>query len=304
MEALVPSTRAPTALALVHEQLGEAVSVSVAVAFVTNSGVDLLAAELAKRAPVGLEVCARGAPITEQAALLRLRDDLGANVTLAVGRASARFHPKLWLVRSETTLSVLSGSGNLTRGGLLDNVEQFEFRRFPIDSDVADQHERRYEELVAGAVPLDEVRTSPYWYEWERQARKRAQLERQLQELDDELVSRKAGGREADKLLLLADLQALYERTVAARLPRADGKSYVPSYFKRGLDNARAAGNPVPLVARICDRQTEGFDVILASGAPELTVEALVVDPDKPYHDLFSEKTRRLAQERLRKFPS
>ena len=116
------------------------------------------------------------------------------------------------------------------------------------------------------------------------------------------MASRKARAREEDKQLLCADLYELYERTVAAKLPRADGKPYVPNYFKRALDNWCGQNNPVPLVATICRRQTEGFDVILAHGAWKPTVEALVVDAKRPYHDLFDTETIRRSEERLRQF--
>lgn len=301
MDLAIPSDDLPDALSALRSILPSAESVSVACAFVTDSGVDVVKDALEGR-QIPIEICARGAPITEQAALLRLRDELGASVSAVMGPHAVRFHPKLWLVRTPITLYVLSGSGNLTRGGLTTNIEQFELLEMPLDSQTAEEQERRFAALVGAGIPLGEIETSPAWYEWASQVRARNRIADQLKALDDVLASRRAAGREADKRLLCSDLYALYERTVAARLPRADGRAYVPNYFKRGLDAACAANNPVPLVARICDRQTEGFDVILEHGSADLTVEALVVDASKPYHDLFGEETRRLAAERLRLF--
>jgi hypothetical protein len=77
---------------------------------------------------------------------------------------------------------------------------------------------------------------------------------------------------------------------------------YRPNYFKRGLDDACVANNPVPFVARICRHATDGFDIILAARRPDLTVEALVVSASKPYHDLFTDATVQLSEERLRQF--
>ena len=54
----------------------------------------------------------------------------------------------------------------------------------------------------------------------------------------------------------------------------------------------------------MCRRQTEGFDVILNANRPYLTVESLVVDTTKPYHDLFTDTTRELSTQRLQQFPS
>ena len=206
-----------------------------------------------------------------------------------MGEHAHRFHPKLWLVRSATTLSVVSGSGNLTFGGLVSNVEQYEVFEAPADSESAAEHEHRFAAITSAALPMEEAEASPAWYEWTNQLNKRAQIARQLRELDDGLASQKSGGRAQDKRKLCEDLQALYVQTVSAKIPGRDGKPYRPNYFKGGLDNACAVNNPVPFVARICRRATEGFDVILAAGRPDLTVEALVVSASKPYHDLFAD---------------
>src|SRR4051794_5900725 len=108
MLVTIPSEDLPNGLTALRKVLPHAESVSVACAFVTNSGVDLLARTLEGRR-LQLEICARGAPITEQAALLRLRDELGAAVSAVSGPDAAGYHPKLWLVRAATKLTVLSG---------------------------------------------------------------------------------------------------------------------------------------------------------------------------------------------------
>jgi len=302
MHALVPSIETPDALTALERLMTDAVSISVAAAFVTESGVELLKQMLCSQSKVELEVCARGAPITEQTSLLRLRDELGATVKVVTGEHAAGFHPKVWLVHSAETLSVLSGSGNLTRGGLVSNVEQYELIEHRLGSREAEENECRFMSLTSAGRPLEELENSPAWYEWTDQLRKREQIARQLHELDERLASRKAGSREHDKQMLCEDLYELYERTVASRLPGRGGRPYRPNYFKQGLDEAHAANNPVPFVARICRHQTEGFDVIRAARAPALTVEALVVDTGKPYHDLFDASTVQLSAQRLRQF--
>lgn len=130
-------------------------------------------------------------------------------------------------------------------------------------------------------------------------------LQRRLAALEHLLAAREVKiSREADKHELLDDLDRLYDGTVAAKLPQQDGRRYVPSRFKQGIERVRAGGDSVLLVTRICRRQTDGFNVILAADRPDLTVEALVLDESKPYYDLFTEKTRRVSAERLRQFPS
>lgn len=248
--------------------LGNATSVSAAVAFVSPSGVDSLAELLSRHPGIHLELVARGAPITSPDAILRLRDDLGADVSVVMGRHAPDFHPKLWLVRGNEHLSVLSGSGNLTRGGLVDNQEQFEISRVAAGTEAAEAHEQRFLDLTAQSISLDELDGGAAWREWESQLRRRRQLADEIRRMDERLASREVlTSRTADKLQLSDDLDDLYERTVAAGLPRRDGQRYVPNRFKQAIDRARAAGNPVPTVANICRRRSEGFDVNPSSGS-------------------------------------
>jgi HKD family nuclease len=222
----VPSSEVPDGRAALQRLIADAVSISVAVAFVTDSGVEALSQLLGPSQVVELEVCARGAPITQQSALLTLRERLGARVTVVMGEQAHGFHPKLWLVRSATQLSVMSGSGNLTFGGLVSNVEQYEILQEHVDSEAAAEHEHRFAAITSAAIPLEEAEVSPAWYEWTNQLKKRAQIQRQLRELDTGLASQKSGGRAQDKRQLCDDLNALYEQTVSAKLPGRDGKPY------------------------------------------------------------------------------
>lgn len=274
-------------------------------AFVTQSGVDVLVEVLRDSPPVQIQVVARGAPVTDPDALVRLRDELGAEVGVVMGSHAQHFHPKLWLFRGFGSLAVLSGSGNMTRGGLIDNAEQFEIARGDAPSAWAEAQEQRFLDLTAHQFALQEVYDGSAWREWIGQMRRRRQVQAELDALDRRLASRDVvQRRDADLLVLSDDLDELYERTRAAKLRRRDGHLYVPSRFKQGIDRARAAGNPVPTVANICRRRSEGFDVILAADRPDLTVESLVVDETKRYHDLFKEETRRASAERLELFPT
>lgn len=301
----VPSPEFPHGLAAVGSQLAGANSISAAVAFVTHGGVDLLARMLGVQRVPDIELVARGGPITDPTALVRLRDELGIDVSVVMGAHAPRFHPKLWLVRHDDRLTVIAGSGNLTQGGLLDNHEQFDIARYEPTGGAAEAQEQRFLELTVHRIPLDEVQGGAAWREWEGQLRRRRQLEAELRTMDRRLASRNiVRTRTADLLRLSDDLDDLYERTVAAGLPRRDGQRYVPNRFKQAIDRARAAGNPVPTVANICRRRSEGFDVILAADRPDLTAESLVAYEDVPYHDLFDAETLRLSLERLQLFPA
>jgi HKD family nuclease len=123
--ALVPGAVYPDGLLALTALAEGARRVRAAVAFVTATGADLLESLIDAEGPLIVELVTRGAPITEPAALERLAK-LGVAVSVVVGNRASHFHPKLWLLEHEDGLRVLAGSGNLTRGGLCDNDEQFE----------------------------------------------------------------------------------------------------------------------------------------------------------------------------------
>jgi HKD family nuclease len=295
----------PNALAALESLTVDAESISAAVAFVSDSGVSVLAQILEGRRDINVEIAARAGGITDPDAIIRLRDELGIEVSLVIGRHAAAFRPKLWLVRSTTHLSVLSGSGNLTLGGLVSNVEQFELLQVDPTSDDAGAHEARYDGLTTDAVPLADIHDTAIWHEWlSVLKRQRAHL-RELRRLESQLNSREfARSRAADNQRLLEDLDDLYERTVAANLVQHDGRHYVPSRFKQGIERVRNGADPVLFVTRVCRRASDGFNIILDADRRDLTAELLVVDESKPYHDLFSQTSKELSLERLHRFPS
>jgi HKD family nuclease len=302
---LVPSERWPNGLATLAAAVEDACSVSVAVAFVTESGVEKLAELIEPLGGIDLEVVARAGGVTTPAALRALRDQLGAEVSIAIGSGSMRFHPKLWLCRGESELTVLSGSGNLTQGGLKDNAEQFELTRMPLSSEEAAEHEERFIELTAGAHPLETVEGTVVWSSWMQTITKSKSLRDQIQRLEEQLSEVPVRLKpEKERELLLADLYGIYHATVDKNLRTPKGNLYRPTRFLVGINRAKNEGDPFELVTRLCRRQTGGFDIILENDEPDLTVEALVVDEQKPYHRFFAEKTKELAAQRLKKFPS
>jgi hypothetical protein len=299
----VPSTQWSNASAALGDLMAGADSVSGAVAFVSDAGVTALGEMMQCHGVEDVELVARGAPITDPIALDRAHEELGVEVSVITGHEALGFHPKLWLLRAGDELRVLSGSGNLTAGGLRDNREQFEVAATD-DPDLIEMQVVRYEDLTAGAAPLGRVKGTIAWDEWLRQGAERGRLGRELARLDEKLARSSSVDREADKRLLLADLNDIYTQTVAAAdIRRRDGQKYVPSRFRQGIGRAEENGDPVRLVFNMCRHKTEGFDVLLDANRPDLTVEALVVDRGKAYHDLFQEETKRLSAERLNAFP-
>jgi HKD family nuclease len=297
---LVPSPSLETGEAALDRLMIDAVRLRAAIAFVSRGGATILGELLSRHTNVEtVTLVARGAPITEPDALLELRAR-GVAVEVIAGTAAAGFHPKVWLAEDASgAVSVLSGSGNLTRGGLRDNREQFELLG-PLEGHDADAQRHRFESLVDGAIALDRFENSIAWHQWQRQLRRRAELEDKLRDMDAELAGSHPESRDADKRALLDDLWGIYNRTRDAKIRKADGTIYTPSGLRLELEGKRGETEPVKIACRLCRGETDGFDEMIKAGHPELTVEFLLVDADKPYHSLIPADIRAVSEERLR----
>lgn len=187
--APIPGPSAPSALTVLQRLIPSATRVRAAVAFVTEPGVALVE-DLLSQTEAPVELVARGAQITQPTAIERL-ESLGVAISLVVGANAAAFHPKLWLIESPGAMHVLSGSGNLTAGGLLKNNEQFELMAIPAaDEELVNQHRTRFATLTAAAHPLPKLRSSSFWLEWNEQMPAREELRRRAAELDRRLQAR------------------------------------------------------------------------------------------------------------------
>jgi len=301
---LVPSAGWENGLAALDQGMEGKRAVSAAVAFVSRAGAEALGSLLARHSSIEeVHLVARGAPITDPDAVLLLRDHIGASVSVVIGPEALAFHPKLWLLEGDGVLEVIAGSGNLTSGGLSTNREQFEVFELSDEAEISEQW-KRFRTLTEGAVTLEEMVGSIAWREWKEQERRRARLTREQQVLDQRLATSPARNMEGAKEALTGDLWHIHDQTVAEKLPHPEGGTYNPSGFRLEIEGHRGATDPVHIVGRLCRRQTSGFDVIKESGRWELTVESLVVDPNKPYYDLFQGRIRDLSEERLRQFPT
>lgn len=301
---LIPSDEVPDARSALETAVVDEVAIRAAVAFMTQPGIAELAAVLSKLDGVTIELVARAADVTEPEALVAARDELGADVSVVIGRNARAFHPKLWLIDRASRTVVISGSGNLTAGGLLTNDEQFEMMEFEAGDPRIAAHHERFEALTRNAQPLDAIEGSAISRAWlnlrKEQARARrtyAHIERRFNELEP------IPDRSADKARLVQDLQQIYDDTVAANLPRADGEQYYPTRLLVAIKAAREGErDPVKVVSDTIRRHTDGLDILLEAGRVDLTLEWLVSDTSKPYHDLFSRKSVDLARARIEAF--
>jgi HKD family nuclease len=301
---LVPSDAYPDGWSVLEAVVAPGAKVRAAVAFVTHGGVAELARVLSDADGVTLEVTARAADATEPEALLELRDGLGVDVMVVIGKHARAFHPKLWLIEREDELVVVSGSGNLTASGMTTNDEQFEVLTVARGSDAALAHVDRFERLTRNAVPLDQIEGSAIWHEWLSVRRRQVDLRRQLAQAERRLNEREPmPERSGDKAQLIEDLQGLYDATVAADLPRADGERYYPTRLLVGINRARdGERDPVKLVTDTIRERTDGLGILLRAGRIDLTLEWLVLDEAKPYHDLFLARSIALARARVAEF--
>jgi HKD family nuclease len=297
----IPGSRWVSGEAALDELLNGATSVKAAIAFVTRGGVGVLHDLVTKYPSIEtIEIVARGAPITEPEALLELRDRLQASVRVVTGAESQHFHPKLWLAETGSSeLRVLSGSGNLTTGGLRGNKEQFE--RFTVaDSATTQAQIERFDRLTTDSVELERFENSIAWRAWIDQGKRRRELAEKIAEMDAILLELPAVNRDADKEELRRDLWRIHDRTVEAKLQKLDGRRYNPSGFRLELEGHRGTDEPVVIATRLCRGSTGGFEELERLDRLDLTVEFLVANQAKGYHTMIPADIRASAKERLR----
>lgn len=92
--------------------------------------------------------------------------------------------------------------------------------------------------------------------------------------------------------VLIEDLMAIWHRTGREVTYFKEGRgqiAYWPRRYLQSLQKAIDEVDPVGFVERLVTREaTIGFGYLEAAQRPDLTVEWHVIDPDKPYHHLFS----------------
>jgi hypothetical protein len=115
-------------------------------------------------------------------------------------------------------------------------------------------------------------------------------------------MARDGDGTSAALENLYDDALDIYDRARdEVLIPRKDGSTqkYAAVRFKQQIDKGREEGMIVPTIARIVRKPTTGFGHLQEAGRHDLMVENLVIDPDKPYHHLFSAETVKVAKKRM-----
>lgn len=121
LQGFTPRTHAEA----VRELFGlpEINKVFLSVAFVSESGVDQIAAELKAYAAKVTVFAGIRNDITSHQGLKRLHAIANKLYVVDTGSRMVVFHPKLYMVRGKSHAKLLLGSANLTLGGLNNNIE-------------------------------------------------------------------------------------------------------------------------------------------------------------------------------------
>jgi hypothetical protein len=101
---------------------------------------------------------------------------------------------------------------------------------------------------------------------------------------------------------LISDLHEQIDQMPARGIKNSAGQPYIPSYYKRGLEDAisRGKGAVVEYVNRFLFKSpSEGYKKLEDANSLDLACEALVENSEKPYAWLFSDDDRLLATARL-----
>lgn len=103
---------------------------------------------------------------------------------------------------------------------------------------------------------------------------------------------------------LYQDLLSIYARAgaeVTYETDRGETRPYWAKRFLQAVKRAQKSGELFEFVARLLqqDEPSRGFLILKKAGRLDLTVEALVLDEDKPYHVDFAPELVEISRERL-----
>src|SRR3954454_19090481 len=115
------------------------------------------------------------------------------------------------------------------------------------------------------------------------------------------LYSRAMNDRAAIEALV-SDLHWQIDQLKPRGIKDRVGNPYNPSYYKRGLENARArGGRAVADYVRgyLYKPPSDGYKKLEEADSLDLACESLVQDDSKPYAYLFTDADRAAARERL-----
>lgn len=99
---------------------------------------------------------------------------------------------------------------------------------------------------------------------------------------------------------LINDLNWQIDQIGSRRIKNAAGNAFVPTLFRRRLEQAIEQGGVVDHVQDVVRRPpSQGYRRLAAHESLDLACEALVADGGRPYAGLFSDVDRAAARERL-----
>lgn len=207
---VVPGSKYSNAGDALETMLADATILRIAVAYVTATGISSLGALLDKVGrPSTIQITTRAThtvPGTTIDDLRALESQFSAEVRAFVGADARTFHPKVFMTRTLAANWVLSGSGNLTLGGLGTNEEQFELLRLHAGPVKPGQRAPEKHESVAisdlttrwaawwdSALPLSSALAHPAFAAWQEHAQRREELEKERRKMEAEVEAQQPG---------------------------------------------------------------------------------------------------------------
>jgi len=157
--------------------LQNATRIDFLVAFLMESGVDLLIADLERAVSRGVPVriiCGNYMGITQPAALYQLRYCMGSRVSLCFYSDSGRsFHPKAWFFHYQDHSELYLGSSNASRSALTSGVEwnvRLDSRKQPVEVETFRQEYERIHSVQS--YEIDDFMLRRYSLQYRDSARK------------------------------------------------------------------------------------------------------------------------------------
>ena len=157
----------PETVEIVKKLLKESDKVDLAVSYLKISGYKLIEDEIIKLVNKGIKIRAivdldLNLQITDIEPIIKIKK-LGSNIGIKVYKTNNNnFHPKLYIFYNGDKVSIIIGSSNITRGGLINNIEANLFIESEKDDDLVKNIMDYFNILWGDSLIPDDIELSSY----------------------------------------------------------------------------------------------------------------------------------------------
>lgn len=179
---IITNDKRPTHLSTINKLIDNSDEVIICVAFLKNSGLNSIIKRLTSNCTfyIGTDYY-----ITEPTAIKRLIQN-GHNVYLTK-KAKSTFHPKIYYSRQGKNISVLTGSANLTGGGLETNLEVSVLIQTEVGSSVDKDFQKLINVYSSHSTQIfGDLQLSQYEREFETYRKKHKKADKEFKDEIDE----------------------------------------------------------------------------------------------------------------------